>query len=136
MAQNKLLAAAGLLTAGMGAYHFFLPTQFGWSAELANDAMLRWALLSINSFCSFLLVVGGVLTFVTSFQPRPWGVVANWMLLGMMGFWIFNAVYQFVLPMPLPTSLAKLVWVLRGFAILTAALYAAALIGAPTKHAR
>ena len=53
-ALDQSLLAAGILTASMGLYHFWLPAQFGWGEDLAKDRMLQWALLSIKEslFCS------------------------------------------------------------------------------------
>lgn len=121
---NLPLVVAGAMTAVMGAYHFFLPMQFGWGADLAGDAMLQWALLSINAFFSYLLLMGGVITMIMAASSRPWGPIGVSFLIGMTGFWMFNATYQVLAPMPLPHRLAKLAWVLAGFAIVAAVLYA------------
>jgi uncharacterized membrane protein len=123
-AWNASLLAAGILTAGMGLYHFFLPAQFGWGEELAHERMLRWALLSINTFFSYLLLAGGALTIAIAVAPRPREAISTGVLAAMTGFWLVNAAYQFLLPMPLPPRLAILGWVLRGFAIVVVLLYA------------
>jgi hypothetical protein len=94
---------------------------------LADNPMLQWALLSINSFFSFLLLMGGVITMVIGVRPRPWGPIGVTFLVGMTGFWLFNTCYQLLLPMPLPHRLGGLAWVLAGFAILAALLYAISL---------
>ncbi len=118
------LLAAGILSASMGLYHFWLPAQFGWGAELAHDRMLQWALLSINTFFSYLLFAGGATTIAIALRPRRRDPIDAWILVAMTGFWVLNAVYQMLLPMPLPPRLAGLGWVLRGFAILVLFLYA------------
>jgi len=124
---TPLLLIAGAMTALMGGYHFFLPLEFGWSADLAHDPMLQWALLSINSFFSFLLLMGGLVTIVIGVRPRPWGPIGVGFLAGMTSFWFFNACYQLLFPMPLPHRLSSLAWVLAGFAILAALFYAISL---------
>jgi hypothetical protein len=117
------LLTAGILTAGMGAYHFFLPVQFGWAEALAHDPMLRWALLSINAFFSYLLLAGGLLTIAIAARPAMRAGIGAWLLLAMSGFWIMNGAYQVLLPMPLPHRLWALKWILLAFALVVAALY-------------
>ncbi len=121
------LLAAGILTAGMGLYHFWLPAQFGWSETLSHDRMLLWALLSINTFFSYLLLGGGVLTVAIAVRPGPRDPVSGWFAATMTGFWLLNATYQLFLPMPLPPRLAVLRWVLLAFALVVLILYARAL---------
>jgi len=118
------LLAAGILTSSMALYHFWLPAQFGWGKELAHDRMLQWALLSINTFFSYLLLAGGATTIVIALRPKPWGQLEASMLIAMTGFWVLNAVYQVLLPMPLPQRLASLRWALLGFAIVVVSFYA------------
>ena len=117
------LLAAGILTGCMGLYHFFLPAQFGWGEALARDRMLHWALLSINTFFSYLLLAGGVLTVRIAREPRPRGPVSTLVLISMTGFWLLNAAYQLLAPMPLPARLASLRWLLLAFAVIVLALY-------------
>jgi hypothetical protein len=121
------LVAAGILTAGMGVYHFFLPAQFGWGDALAHDRMLHWALFSINTFFSYLLLAGGALTIAIARRPGPRDRAGGWLLYAMLGFWLLNAAYQLLSPMPLPARLAILRWVLVGFAVLVVVLYATGL---------
>ena len=121
------LLAAGILTAGMALYHFGLPFMFGWGGDLAREPMLRWALFSINAFFSFLLLAGGTITVAIARGPGPRERTHRWVLVGMAGFWAFNATYQVLAPMPLPPRLAGLHWVLLGFAVLVLALYAISL---------
>jgi hypothetical protein len=108
----------------MGLYHFWLPAQFGWGEELAKDRMLQWALLSINTFFSYLLLAGGALTIAIALRRRPRDPIDSWMLVAMTGFWALNAVYQMLLPMPLPHRLASLRWALLTFAIAVLLFYA------------
>ncbi len=125
--RDYVLLAAGALSAGMGLYHFFLPAQFGWADLLAHDRMLRWALLSINTFFSYLLLAGGVLTLAVAWRPRPRDRSAYDVVVAMTGFWTLNAAYQWLSPMPLPPRLGILHVVLLGFALITLALHAWAL---------
>jgi hypothetical protein len=121
------LLIAGILTSAMGLYHFWLPTIFGWGKDLAKEPMLGWALLSINAFFSYLLLDGGAATIAISLRPSLRGRTAGGVLSGMMGFWLFNAAYQLVIPMPLPHRLAAMRWGFLAFAIVIVLLYAGAL---------
>src|SRR5258706_3415265 len=114
-ALDQSLLAAGILTASMGLYHFWLPAQFGWGEDLAKDRMLQWALLSINAFFSYLLLAGGVTTIAIAVRRRLRDPAETWMLTAMTGFWVLNAAYQVFLPMPLPPRLAGLRWALLSF---------------------
>lgn len=133
------LAVAAALSTGMGAYHFFLPTMFGWAAYVQEiPTSIRWALFSINFFFSFLLLAGGILTFVAWLRVRRSVEPDRGVLVAMGGFWLVNVLYQVVLPMPLPASL----WVLRvflfGYAVVALLGYAIALraLGLPLGEAR
>src|SRR5712691_8626987 len=103
------LAIAGSFSSAMGAYHFFLPSMFHWDRFVTRiPSSIQWALFSINFFFSYLLLAGGILTFValrrlSRLLPPDRGV-----LLAMGGFWIVNTLYQVFIPMPLPPKL----WVL------------------------
>ncbi len=119
------LIAAGIATAVMGAFHFFLPPLFGWARFVDRlPAEIRWALFSLNTFLSVLLLTGGLASLAAA---RRWGPAAAWPARIMAIFWAFNAAYQLVRPFPTP----GVRWVLLGFALLVAALYALALFSMP-----
>lgn len=122
------LALAASNSCLMGAYHFFLPSMFHWDVFVKKvPGAIRWGLFSINFFFSFLLLAGGILTFIAlrrlhrSLQP-DWGV-----LIAMGGFWLANTLYQLFIPMPLPPKLWVLRLVLVGYAVVTTIAYGAAL---------
>ena len=122
------LAIAASSSCLMGAYHFFLPSMFHWDRFVKDiPAAIRWGLFSINFFFSFLLLAGGILTFIAfrrlhrSLQPDCGVLVA------MGGFWLANTLYQLFIPMPLPPKLWVLHGVLVGYAIVTTIAYVAAL---------
>ena len=125
---------AGILTSGMGLYHFFLPLQVHWSQPLARVPMLAWALMMINACFSFLLLAGGIITIDIALRPQERDRTGAWVLAVMAGFWLFNGVYQWLAPMPLPPRLAGLRWAFLGFALVGVSLYALALRrrGAPS----
>jgi predicted membrane metal-binding protein len=108
----------------MGAYHFFLPWQFRWGAFLNKVPQpIPWALFSINFFFSFLLLAGGILTFVALRAFRRSCHCDYGILVAMAGFWLANALYQIFVPMPLPAHLWPLHVVLLGFAVIAMLAY-------------
>ena len=123
------LFIAASCSCAMGAYHFFLPSMFHWDAFVTKiPSVIQWALFSINFFFSFLLLAGGILTFVAlrrlqSSLPPDRGV-----LFAMAGFWIVNTLYQVFIPMPLPPKLWVLHVVLLGYGVLAALAYLVSLV--------
>ncbi|MGH7729998.1 MAG: hypothetical protein ACRENJ_01970, partial [Candidatus Eiseniibacteriota bacterium] len=120
------LAIAGALSAGMGLFHFFLPPLFHWDAILAPAPTLRWGVPLINASFSYLLLAGGVITLVIAFRPALKRGVGGWLIAAMAGYWVLNAVWQVVLPMPIPRALAHLRWAFLGYGLAVALLYASA----------
>lgn len=118
------LAVAASSSTLMGAYHFFLPWQFHWGLFLRKVPQpIPWALFSINFFFSFLLVAGGVLTFRALAALRGSRHCDRGILGSMAGFWLANALYQIIVPMPLPAQLWPLHVVLVGFALVAMLAY-------------
>jgi hypothetical protein len=112
----------------MGAYHFFLPSMFHWDRFVTKvPGAIRWGLFSINFFFSFLLLAGGILTFVALRRLHRSLPPDRGVLVAMGGFWLANTLYQLFIPMPLPPKLWVLHVVLVGYAIVTTMAYGAAL---------
>jgi hypothetical protein len=115
------VAVAGVASAAMGAFHFFLPQLFGWGRFTQSlPVEIRWALSAINAFLSLFLVAGGLASVR---DARLMGRCSNGLLWTMLAFWAFNAVYQVLWPFPTP----GVRWVLLAFALSVATLYAAGL---------
>jgi hypothetical protein len=125
---RSLILVAGSAGAAMGAFHFFLPGLFGWGRFTdALPAEIRWALYAINAFFSLLLLAGSLASMAAVRDPAT-GALANWPTWTMTVFWIFNTAYQLAWPFPAP----RIRWVLVGFALAVAMLYAAGLyVGRP-----
>lgn len=117
------LLLAGLLTAFMALYHFWLPYLFHWGDALTHVPMVRWGLLILNASFSYLLLAGGVMTVVIAWRPELKARAGRMVLVAMAGYWVFNGLYQVVLPMPMPSRLAPLRWGFLGFALSVALLY-------------
>ena len=118
------LFVAASCSCAMGAYHFFLPHMFHWDAFVKKiPSVIQWALFSINFFFSFLLLAGGILTFVAFRRLQRSLPTDRGVLFAMGGFWIVNTLYQIFIPMPLPPKLWVLRGVLLGYGILAALAY-------------
>ena len=118
------LAIAASSSCLMGAYHFFLPSMFHWDRFVNKiPGAIRWGLFSINFFFSFLLLAGGVLTFIALRRLRRSLPYDRGVLVAMGGFWLANTLYQLFIPMPLPPKLWVLHVVLIGYAVLTTIAY-------------
>lgn len=123
------LAIAATCSTTMGAYHFFLPSMFHWGKFLTKVPQpIPWALFSINFFFSFLLLAGGILTFVALADLRRSSRVDRGILFAMAAFWLSNTLYQVLIPMPLPARMWPLHLVLVGFAVTTLLAYLASLL--------
>ena len=123
------LAIAASFSCAMGAYHFFLPSMFHWDAFVKKiPGVIQWALFSINFFFSFLLLAGGILTFVALRRLHRSAPPDRGILLAMAGFWIVNTLYQVFVPMPLPPKLWLLHIVLLGYGIIAALAYLVSLV--------
>jgi hypothetical protein len=115
---KALLLTAGLASAGMASFHFFLPNVFQWSRFMTNvPASILWGMYAINAFFSVLLLLGSVATIRVALSPTRDKVV----LWGMALFWGFNAVYQVIWPFPLRTvwlaTLAFAVWMVASYTV-------------------
>lgn len=84
---------------------------------------IPWALHSINFFFSFLLLAGGVLSFVALREFRRANHCDQGILIAMAAFWLANSLYQIFVPMPLPAQLWPLHAVLLGFAVTAVLVY-------------
>lgn len=117
------LFIAGINSAGMGAYHFFLPHVWGWESFLAKlPPMVHWGVHAINTFFSALLFAGGALT-LTMLRHGMDGPIARGLLLAMTLCWEINVVHQIVVPVPMPPQMIALRMTLLGFSILTTLAY-------------
>ena len=123
------LAAAGILTSAMALYHFWLPHAFHWGDVLTKVPMVRWGLFIINASFSLLLLAGGLMSIAIAWRPTLRHGAGRWVILAMAGYWLFNAAYQVLNPMPMPSRLAGLKWAFLGFGLSVAVLYLGALVG-------
>jgi len=52
------LLVAGTCTAGLGVYHFLLPSVFRWSEYVHGEPAPIWAIFAMNAMLSFLGFLG------------------------------------------------------------------------------
>ena len=122
------LLTAGVCSGSMALYHYWLPFQYGWVKDIKPSAPnVAWGALMVNACFSTLLLFGAALTVQSAYRWSKRDELTTTCVAGMGLFWLFNATYQLMVPMPLPARLAFLRWVLVGFAAFVALLHGAAL---------
>jgi len=122
------LLGAGIGSAAMAVYHLWMPVQWGWAEKLrAAPPAIAWGAVMINACFSILLLVGAALTTLCAFRWARRDTLTWCCVGGMATFWVFNAAYQTVSPMPLPDRLRFIGWILSAFAVAMVLLYGAAL---------
>lgn len=121
------LALAGALTSVMALYHFWLPYAFHWGDVLTHVPMVRWGLFILNASFSLLLLAGGMMSLAIAWRSELKSGAGRWVIVAMAGYWLFNATYQIVDPMPMPRALGALKWAFLGFGLAVALLYMGAL---------
>jgi hypothetical protein len=109
----------------MAVPHFFVPFIFPWE-ELVRGLYppVKWALFAMNFFFSLLLFWGGLLSLAAVLKWKMTPGMRYWIFGGMGIFWALGAVYELIVPFPMPE--AK--WVLPGIAFVNACLYGTALL--------
>ncbi len=135
MKHKKLLLKLGALqTVLIAIYHFFIPIQFQWRHYLDKGIpTINWALFTNNNYFSFILLVLG-LSLMYHLKKNGNNETLKTLTLNLLLFWAFNTVYQVIEPMPLPTRLSWLSWVLVGFSALNSGLFGLALLVSRREH--
>lgn len=122
------LLTAGICSASMALYHFWLPYQWDWTGKLRSaPPAIAWGAPMINFCFSALLVWGAAMTILAAFRWTRQDALTRCAVWGMGVFWILNAGYQALVPMPLPERFRAIGWFLLGFAVLVALLHALAI---------
>jgi len=128
MATSRLwsvtLALAGLNSCCIALYHFVLPYHMGWRSGLADVAdSLTWALFALNFSWSLLVLLAGILVLHAAWLGPASGAFARRTVFTVGLFWAIHGVYTWVNPLPLPSSLSWLRWVLGAFPAVVVALH-------------
>lgn len=89
----------GLITLGFGAWHFFIPSMFGWYDYLQDDpAELSRGIGASNFFLSFsLCLIGATSIAFPSLFPDTRSANTAW-LWANVGLWTARSIYQVVAP--------------------------------------
>lgn len=111
---NKMLLLIGTVqTILMALYHFFIPYQFNWCNFLSEKTpTINWSLFALNNYFSFNLLL--LASFLLYQLIKPINRLHSIKILTtiVILFWMFSAVYQLIHPMPLPSNLNWLSYLL------------------------
>ena len=100
------LGFAGVLTCGMGLYHFVLPTHMGWRQWLGGvPDTIVWALFALNFSWSLLVFLAGSLVIHAARLGPGAGAFARRTVFVVGLFWGIHGAYTWISPLPLPASL-------------------------------
>ena len=124
---RKLIYFGCWQSLAMAIYHFFIPFQFQWHNYITDTSpTINWSLYALNNYFSFnLFVVAILLLFHLKFRSDKIYTIKV-LVVCILAFWIFSAIYQFILPMPLPK---RLLWL--QIALPAIALFNTTLLGLP-----
>lgn len=127
-----LLGIAGVLECSMGLYHSVLPFQMGWRSALGGvpDSIV-WALFALNFSWSLAIFLAGCFVIYAARLGPDAGTAVRRCVFGVGLFWLIHGAYTWLNPMPLPRSLAWLVYALDAFPVLMVALHWLPLSGRP-----
>lgn len=91
------IIAAGVYNLGFGLFHLAFWRLLKWKEELPRlSATNRAVMQALNLCLTFFFFLGAYLFFVHAEEIRVTGV-GGAVAMGMLGFWIFRLVLQFVL---------------------------------------
>jgi hypothetical protein len=127
-----LLFLAGVMALALAAFHFFLPSVFGWDAAAADlPDSLQWALRALNDLWSLFALVTALL--VLAIAARGWWTqsAGKAVLAAMTLYWLLHAGYLLMRPFPLPVELATLGMAFVAFPVVQVLLMAPALMQKP-----
>jgi hypothetical protein len=110
------LGLAGVLDCGMALYHSLLPWHMGWRQGLGGvpDSIV-WALFALNFSWSLLVFLAGSLVIYAAMLGPGAGTFARRTVFTVGLFWAIHGTYTWLNPLPLPSSLVWLRYVLGLF---------------------
>lgn len=118
------LLIGALQTILMGLYHFVIPFQFGWGNYLEETSpTINWSLYSINNYFSFNLLVLALFLGYYLVKKQEKVEVIKVLSTMIFLFWVFSVAYQLISPMPLPSHLSWIGYILVGVAALNGVLF-------------
>ena len=110
---SLMLAAA--LQCGLASYHFALPYHMDWAHDHGLEALpdsMVWALYILNFSWSLLVLVTGILVACAALMGPTTSPFTRRALFAIGLFWAIHASYQALYPMPLPSRLLWLQFLL------------------------
>ena len=121
---HVLLAAAGVLQAGMALAHFGLQDEWSLLRDFGNlPAQLAWALFALNfSWGVLLLAISGLVLYAARLGPGAGAFVRRFVFLVGL-FWLIHGVYVLAVPMPLPPRLQWIQLPMAAFPVTIIALH-------------
>ena len=113
---SVFLALAGVLSCSMALYHSVLPYQMGWRQGLGGvpDSIV-WALFALNFSWSLLVFLAGSLVIYAARLGPGAGTYARRTVFTVGLFWAIHGTYTWLNPLPLPSPLMWLRYVLGLF---------------------
>ena len=121
---SVFLALAGALSCSMALYHSVLPYQMGWRQGLGGvpDSIV-WALFALNFSWSLLVFLAGSLViYAARLGPRA-ETYARLTVFTVGLFWAIHGTYTWLNPLPLPSPLMWLRYVLGLFPVALVVLH-------------
>ena len=111
-----LLIVAGILSCSLALYHLVLPYHMGWRRGLDGvPDSLVWALFALNFSWSVLVLLAGTLVIHAATLGPGAGSYARRTVFTVGLFWAIHGVYTWLHPLPLPSALVWLRYVLGLF---------------------
>ena len=113
---SVFLFPAGVLGCSLALYHSVLPYHMGWRHGLgdAPDSIV-WALFALNFSWSVLVFLSGCLVIYAGKLGPGAGAYARRTVFTVGLFWAIHGAYTWLNPLPLPSSLVWLRYVLGLF---------------------
>ena len=112
------LGVAGVLDCSLALYHTVLPYHMGWRQGLGGvpDSIV-WALFALNfSWSVLVFLAGGLVIYAAKLGPGA-GAYARRTVFMVGLFWAIHGAYTWLNPLPLPSSLVWLRYVLGLFPV-------------------
>lgn len=131
------LSIAGFTGGSMALYHFVLPYHMGWRDGLVGTPdSIVWAVFALNFSWSLLVLLAEVLVLYAAKVGSSAGTFARRTVFTVGLFWAIHGAYTWLNPLPLPSSLLWLRYVLGAFPVVVVLLHWLPLVVSPATSPR